>query len=127
MPDWLRFNVLGILDLAVAIMIAVLAAVLGFSPSTEALGLLPLPLAPTVAVPLAIALHIVSLQRLRSATRPRSPSRSPPPGPAPDRTDPGRLRPGSRWTIRGCGHRMQEDGGRLCRWRFESATSTMLR
>ena len=73
MPDWLWLNVLGILDLAVAITIAVLAAVLKLLPSTEALGLLPLALAPTVAVPLAIALHIVSLQRLRSATRPRSP------------------------------------------------------
>jgi hypothetical protein len=64
-----RFNGLGILDLVVAITIAVLAAFLKVSPSTQALGLLPLALAPTVAVPLAIALHIVSLLRLRSTAR----------------------------------------------------------
>jgi hypothetical protein len=39
------------------------------TPSTEALRLLPLALILTVAVPLAIALHIASLHRLRTATQ----------------------------------------------------------
>ena len=67
-----RFNRLGILDLAVAVTIAFLANLdsLGVTPSTEALTLLPLALVATVAVPLAIALHIISLRRLRLATHP---------------------------------------------------------
>jgi hypothetical protein len=39
-------------------------------PSTEPLSLLPLALVATVAVPTAIALHVVALSRLRTATRP---------------------------------------------------------
>jgi hypothetical protein len=65
-----RFNMLGILDLVVALGIAFLLGLFGFvdvTPSTEALGLLPLALIPSVAVPLAIALHIVSLRRLGAA------------------------------------------------------------
>jgi hypothetical protein len=67
-----RFNLLGILDLAVAVTIAFLANLdsLAVTPSTEPLTLLPLALVATVAVPLAIALHIVSLRRLRLATHP---------------------------------------------------------
>jgi hypothetical protein len=42
---------------------------LGVTPSTEPLALLPLALVPTLAVPLAIALHIVSLRRLHAAAR----------------------------------------------------------
>jgi hypothetical protein len=38
-------------------------------PPTIALSELPLALVPTVAVPLAIALHIVSLTRLRGRAR----------------------------------------------------------
>jgi len=65
------FNVLGILDLVVA-------GILGFplfrlvevTPSTAPLFVLPLALIPTVAVPLALALHIVSLRRLRTVTKP---------------------------------------------------------
>jgi hypothetical protein len=59
-----RFNVLGILDLVVA-------GIIGFMllPSTAPLTLLPLALIPTTAVPLALALHIVSLRRLRTAPR----------------------------------------------------------
>jgi hypothetical protein len=69
-----RFNVLGIIDLVVALTIGFLAGLgpwqpLDVTPSTEALALLPLALVPTTAVPLAIALHIVSLQRLRDAAR----------------------------------------------------------
>jgi hypothetical protein len=60
----IRFNVLGILDLVVA-------GIIGFLllPSTEPLTLLPLALIPTTAVPLAVALHIVSLRRLHAAAR----------------------------------------------------------
>jgi hypothetical protein len=71
-----RFNLLGILDLVVALSIGFLAGLgpwrpLEVTPSTEPLTLLPLALVPTVAVPLAIALHIVSLHRLRTAARPQ--------------------------------------------------------
>jgi len=64
------FNVLGIVDHVVAIVIGFTAAVgptqLFFvTPSTEAIGLLPLVLVPTVAVPFAMALHVISLVRLR--------------------------------------------------------------
>jgi hypothetical protein len=69
-----RFNVLGILDLAVAVSIAFLLGPFGpfeVMPSTAPLRLLPLALIPTVAVPLAIALHIVSLRRLSAAAKPK--------------------------------------------------------
>jgi hypothetical protein len=59
--------------LAVAVTIALLATLgpVHVTPSTEALTLLPLILVPTVAVPLAVALHVVSLRRLRAATGPQ--------------------------------------------------------
>jgi hypothetical protein len=65
-----RFNLLAILDLVVAVSIAVMASLgpLEVTPSTEVLTLLPLALIPTVAVPLAIALSVVSLRRLRTTT-----------------------------------------------------------
>ena len=68
------FNVAGILDLVVAVTIGFLAGlgpspVLDVTPSTDVLATLPLVLIPTSAVPLAIALHIVSLRRLRAAAR----------------------------------------------------------
>lgn len=64
-----RFHVLGILDLVVAGAIGFLAAgTLNVTPSTEVLSLLPVALVPTVAVPLAIALHIVALRRLAART-----------------------------------------------------------
>jgi hypothetical protein len=66
------FNVLGIVDLAVAVGIGFLAApgpanLLSVTPSTEAVTMLPLVLVPATAVPLALALHLVSLARLRRA------------------------------------------------------------
>jgi hypothetical protein len=69
------FNLVGILDLVIALSVGFLAGLGPWRPlevtsSTEPLGLLPLALVPTVAVPLAIALHLVSLGRLRSAARP---------------------------------------------------------
>ena len=69
-----RFNVLGLLDLIVAVSIGFLLGPFGpleVTPSTEALRLLPLALIPTAAVPLAIALHIVSLRQLRTAAKPK--------------------------------------------------------
>jgi hypothetical protein len=66
-----RFNVLGILDLIVAGIVGfLLLDLVQVTPSTEPLTLLPLALVPTTAVPLAVALHIVSLRRLRTAAKP---------------------------------------------------------
>ncbi|HZM82585.1 MAG TPA: hypothetical protein VFC19_43265 [Candidatus Limnocylindrales bacterium] len=64
------FNILGILDLVVAVGIGALAGLgpaqlIHTSPSTLAVTTLPLALIPTVAVPLVAALHVVSLLRLR--------------------------------------------------------------
>ncbi|MEN3304576.1 MAG: hypothetical protein V7603_778 [Micromonosporaceae bacterium] len=66
------FNILGILDLIVAVSIGFLAGLgpsrlLDVSPSTADVALLPLALIPTTAVPLALALHVTSLIRLRAA------------------------------------------------------------
>jgi hypothetical protein len=66
------FNILGILDLVVAVSIGFLAGLgpsrlLDISPSTADVALLPLALIPTTAVPLAVALHLMSLIRLRTA------------------------------------------------------------
>ena len=64
------FNVLGILDLVVAgILGFLLFRLVEVTPSTAPLFVLPLALIPTVAVPLAIMLHIVSLRRLRTAAK----------------------------------------------------------
>src|SRR5215217_8095518 len=66
-----RFNVLGILDLIVAGSLGfLLFRVVEVTPSTAPLFLLPLALIPTVAVPLALVLHIVSLRRLRTVAKP---------------------------------------------------------
>jgi hypothetical protein len=71
----IRFNMLGIVDLVVALSIGFLAGLgpFGFevTPTTDPLALLPLALVPTVAVPTSLALHIVSLVRLREAIRDR--------------------------------------------------------
>jgi len=66
-----RFNVLGILDLLIAGIIGfLLLGLVEVTPSTAPLTLLPLALVPTTAVPLAVALHIVSLRRLRTVAKP---------------------------------------------------------
>jgi len=66
-----RFHVLGILDLIVAGSIGfLLIGLIEVTPSTAPLLLLPLALIPTVPVPLALALHIVSLRRLRTTAKP---------------------------------------------------------
>ncbi len=63
------FNVLGLVDLLVALGIGFAAApavvrLLLVSPSTEAISLLPLALIPATVVPLASALHLLSLRKL---------------------------------------------------------------
>jgi hypothetical protein len=69
----MRFHLLGILDLVVAAGIAALVTspLLDVTPSTDLLRLLPLGLVPTAAVPLAVALHIVSLRQLHTAAATR--------------------------------------------------------
>jgi hypothetical protein len=62
--DAIWFNALGLADLVMAASLAAVARVLHVTPSTDALRLLPLALAPTLFVPLAMALHVVSLGRL---------------------------------------------------------------
>jgi hypothetical protein len=67
----LHLNVAGLADLVVALSIGfLLFGAIPVNPSTAALRTLPLALVPTVAVPLAVALHIVSLRRLRLEARP---------------------------------------------------------
>ncbi|SFW79712.1 hypothetical protein [Amycolatopsis australiensis] len=68
------FNVFGLLDLVVAVTLGLLGGlathpILPVSPSTAAMSLLPLALIPTTVVPLDAALHVLSLARLRRATR----------------------------------------------------------
>jgi multisubunit Na+/H+ antiporter MnhC subunit len=66
------FNILGLTDLMAAGAIGFTAApglarLLDVSPSTEAISLLPLALILTAIVPLATALHLLSLQKLAAA------------------------------------------------------------
>jgi hypothetical protein len=75
------FNVLGLVDLAVALGIGFAAApgalrVLLASPSTQAISLLPLVLIPTTVVPIAAALHLLSLRKL-TAVRETGPVATP--------------------------------------------------
>jgi hypothetical protein len=69
--DAVYFNMLGILDLVIALGVGFFAGLgpyhaIDVTPTTERLTLLPLALVPTVAVPVAITLHIISLSRLRT-------------------------------------------------------------
>jgi len=70
----LWFNALGLADLVVALSLGALTGyqLLKVTPSSAAIGELPLALIPTVAVPLLFALHITSLFTL--ARTPRSAS-----------------------------------------------------
>lgn len=66
------WNLLGLLDLAVALTLGVVSApgplqLLTVTPSTAALGVLPLVLFPSFLVPLPIVLHVISLRSLRAA------------------------------------------------------------
>jgi hypothetical protein len=70
----LRFNVLGLTDLVIALAIGFLAGLspiqlFSEAPSTITLSQLPLALIPTVAVPTAMALHVTSILRIRAQRR----------------------------------------------------------
>lgn len=71
------FNVFGLVDLIVALTLGALIGLGPFEivPATETLAFLPLALIPTVAVPVAITLHVVSLRRLRAGARVKDRSR----------------------------------------------------
>jgi hypothetical protein len=62
------FNVLGIVDIVVALSLGALVNVVAAGSSGSALGVLPLVLIPTTALPLTATMHIVSLRRLRAAS-----------------------------------------------------------
>lgn len=68
-----RFNVLGIADLVVALTLGGLTAfqIVAMTPSADAIAELPFALIPTAAVPLLLALHITSLRRLAAEARTR--------------------------------------------------------
>jgi hypothetical protein len=71
------FNILGLVDLAVALVIGYAAApavvrLLIASPTTELISVLPLALIPATVVPLAAALHLVSLRKLNAALVPET-------------------------------------------------------
>ncbi|WP_372671795.1 hypothetical protein [Amycolatopsis kentuckyensis] len=72
---WL--NITGLLDLVVALTLGILTGVgqrmvLDVTPSAEQAGTLPLVLVPLAAVPLAVALHLVSFVVLARESRKRS-------------------------------------------------------
>jgi hypothetical protein len=68
----LWFNAFGLTDLLAALALGALTGynLLHVTPSSAAIGELPLALIPTVAVPLLFALHITSLSTLIRAQRP---------------------------------------------------------
>ncbi|MEN3358476.1 MAG: hypothetical protein V7637_2458 [Mycobacteriales bacterium] len=77
--DAVWFNMLGIVDLVVAVSVGFLAglgptSLLHVTPTTAALTTLPLALIPTTAVPLAVALHVTSLRRLRATSHATMPA-----------------------------------------------------
>ena len=53
------------------------ANLLSVSPSTEGVTMLPLVLIPTTVVPLAVALHLLSLRQLRAPRRATAPTSQP--------------------------------------------------
>lgn len=64
-----RFNILGIADLVVALTLGSLTAfqIVAVTPTAQAIAELPLALIPTAAVPLLLALHITALRGLSGA------------------------------------------------------------
>lgn len=67
----LWFNLLGIIDLVVALGLGGLTGyhVIDVTPANDAISELPLALIPTAAVPLLLALHVVSARQLVNASR----------------------------------------------------------
>lgn len=70
-----RFTVLGITDLVVAVTLGVLTGyrIVHTTPANDAIALLPLATVPTFAVPLLLALHIAALRRLQAEAPTRTP------------------------------------------------------
>jgi hypothetical protein len=74
-PLGIAWNVLGLLDLVVAIgmgtgfLAPVLAPELGRVPAAAAMGVFPLILVPTFAVPVSVLLHLLALARLLREVR----------------------------------------------------------
>jgi hypothetical protein len=69
----LRWNLLGIADLIVAVSTGFLTApsafqMFAFEPPNELISMFPLVLIPTFLVPLAILLHVISLIQLGRAS-----------------------------------------------------------
>ncbi len=75
----LWFNAFGLTDLVVAMTLGALTAyqLLDVTPSSAAIGELPLVLVPTVGVPLLFALHITSVSALLRAPRTPVPATEP--------------------------------------------------
>src|SRR5215470_5877439 len=75
-PTFIRWNVLGILDLVVALSIGTLSATLASGApgeiSTAPMATLPLLLIPVYLVPLFLMLHTAALMQSRSITRERT-------------------------------------------------------
>jgi len=74
-PAAIAWNLLGLLDLFVAVGMGTgrLPLLLGERvPAAAAMGVFPLILVPTFAVPVAILLHLVALRRLRRSPQPLS-------------------------------------------------------
>lgn len=85
-PGAVRFHLFGIADLVVALTLGFLCGlgpihVIPVPPSTNVLSQLPLAVVPTVAVPVALALHLAALVRIRAVRRAPSPSASSTAGP----------------------------------------------
>jgi len=74
------FNLFGLADLINALTLGVLIGLglLAVQPTPEALAFLPLALVPTLAVPVAITLHLVSLRQLLAGARGKDQSTSMP-------------------------------------------------
>jgi hypothetical protein len=72
----MRFHLFGLLDLAVAVSaaIALSGGFFAVKPSMAALFLLPVALTLTTIVPLAAALHLMSLRQLRASARTDAPA-----------------------------------------------------
>ena len=75
-----RFNVLGIVDYAIALVTGTVSSVVDAGPAATAVAALPLVLIVTTAGPLGAAMHIMSLRRLPGSpvTAPRDPATASP-------------------------------------------------
>jgi hypothetical protein len=75
----LWFNALGLTDLVLALILGALTGyqLINVTPSGAPISELPLALIPTAAVPLLLALHIISVRALKSAPRALRPAADP--------------------------------------------------